>query len=207
VCDEPRGDPGFAASVSYHAYNCSRVNLDFGYVDELDSEAIGEPGNRVFRIRARSGERTVSLWLEKQQLQALSLAIRQMLDQAAHSAQPGPDLDPAIPMQDFPQDASLDIRVGRLALGWDDSAQRVILQAYELGAPDDEPAAFSCHTSAEHAIAFCDVSDSVVAGGRPLCFLCREPIGPEGHACVRSNGHKKDDIPTLEGDDEAEGED
>ena len=181
--------------------------MDFGYVDELDSEAIGEPGNRVFRIRARSEDRTASLWLEKQQLQALSLAIRQMLEQAEHSAEPGPDLDPAIPMQDFPLEASLDFRVGRLALGWDDSAQRVILQAYELGAADDDPAAFSCHTSAEHSLAFCDVADSVVAGGRPLCFLCREPVGPEGHACVRANGHKKDEIPTLDEGEEGEGED
>ena len=97
--------------------------MDFGYVNELDSEAIGEPGNRVFRIRARSEDRTASLWLEKQQLQALSLAIRQMLEQAAHSAEPGPDLDPAIPMQDFPLEASLDFRVGRLALGWDGRSQ------------------------------------------------------------------------------------
>ena len=181
--------------------------MDFGYVDELDSEAIGEPGNRVFRIRARSEDRAASLWLEKQQLQALSLAIRQMLEQAEHSSEPGPDVVPAIPMQDFPLQASLDFRVGRLALGWDDSAQRVVLQVYELGADDDDPAAFSCQTSAEHAIAFCDQADSVVAGGRPLCFLCREPIDAGGHSCVRSNGHKKDEIPSLGDEEEPAGED
>lgn len=184
-------------------YNCE---VDFKYINELDAEAIGEPGNRVFRLRARSDNLTASLWLEKQQLQALSLAIRQVLEQAHHSAEPGPDIDPAIPMEGFPLTPSVDFRVGRLALGWDDSAQRLVLQAYPLGSGDEESAGFSCLTSAEHAMAFCDLADATVAGGRPLCSLCREPMDPVGHACVRSNGHRKEAIPSVDEEEEDEDE-
>ncbi|MEX2238635.1 MAG: DUF3090 family protein [Dehalococcoidia bacterium] len=176
--------------------------MDFGYVDEIDAEAIGEPGNRVFRVRARGGAQTASLWLEKQQLQALSLAIRQILEQAQHSAQPGPDTIRPIPMPDFPLNPSVDFRVGRLALGWDDSRQRLIIQAYEVGAADDDPPTFSCLTSAEHAMAFCDQAEATVSAGRPICFLCHESMEPEGHACVRSNGHKRETIPPLADDDD-----
>lgn len=181
--------------------------MDFEYVNELDSEAIGEPGNRVFRVRARAEKMTASLWLEKQQLQALSLAIRQVLEQAQHTAVPGPDIDPAIPMEDFPLTPSVDFRVGRLALGWDDSKQKVVLQAYPLGDNDEEAAGFSCLTSAERALAFCDLADATVAGGRPLCSLCREPMGPGGaHNCVRSNGHRKEPIPSVDEEEEEEDE-
>ncbi|MPZ23942.1 MAG: DUF3090 family protein [Dehalococcoidia bacterium] len=179
--------------------------MDFGYISELDAEAIGEPGRRTFRIRARDGEMTASLWVEKQQLQALSLAIRRVLEQARHSAEPGAESQPAVPMQDFPSESSLDVRVGRLAIGWDEGSQRVIFQAYGIETPEDDPADFSCFTSAERALAFCDVADTSVAGGRPVCFLCREPIDPGGHACVRSNGHRKETIPLI--DDESEEED
>ncbi len=29
----------------------------------------------------------------------------------------------------------------------------------------------------------------ICAAGRPNCFLCGQPINPEGHACPRANGH------------------
>ena len=36
--------------------------------------------------------------------------------------------------------------------------------------------------TAEEALRIC-------SAGRPLCFLCGQPINPDGHACPRSNGH------------------
>ena len=31
----------------------------------------------------------------------------------------------------------------------------------------------------------------IVASGRPLCPLCENPINPDGHYCVRRNGHAR----------------
>lgn len=47
----------------------------------LEAEAIGEPGQRRFRLIAGVGLDLVSLWMEKEQLQALGLAIEQLLEQ------------------------------------------------------------------------------------------------------------------------------
>lgn len=170
--------------------------MDLGFITELDAEAIGEPGHRVFRVRARKGGETASLWLEKQQLQALSLALRQVLEQAR--AHPHGDVAPAVPFPDFPETPSLDLQVGRLALGWDERSQRTVLQAFEAETPEDAAPAFACVTSAERALAFCELADTVCAAGRPICFLCREPINPGGHTCVRANGHRGEALPPVD---------
>lgn len=178
--------------------------MDFGFVTELDAEAIGEPGQRVFRVRVRKEGHSASLWLEKQQLQALSLALRQVLEQTDPRPRPHGDLAPAIPLRDFPEKPSLDLHVGRLALGWDDSNRRIVLQVFAVEAPEDAAPSFSCMTSAEHILAFCELADTVCAAGRPICFLCRQPINPEGHTCVRSNGHRGEAVPREEGEEKEE---
>ena len=53
--------------------------IDFGMVDAVDAEAIGDPGQRTFRIRVRSGANYAALWLEKEQLSALGRGISQLL--------------------------------------------------------------------------------------------------------------------------------
>ena len=45
-------------------------------------EAIGEPGKRRFRLMAIVGGDTHIVWMEKQQVQALGLALEQVLVQA-----------------------------------------------------------------------------------------------------------------------------
>jgi uncharacterized repeat protein (TIGR03847 family) len=32
---------------------------------------------------------------------------------------------------------------------------------------------------------------TLVTSGRPACPLCGRPIDPEGHMCIKTNGHKK----------------
>src|SRR6478609_11670539 len=44
-------------------------------------EAIGEPGQRRFRLVALIDGTTCVIWMEKQQLQALGIALEQVLDQ------------------------------------------------------------------------------------------------------------------------------
>src|SRR5262249_22530542 len=53
--------------------------IDFGLVDAVDAEAIGEPGRRTFRVRARAGDQYAALWIEKEQLTALGRGISSLL--------------------------------------------------------------------------------------------------------------------------------
>ena len=169
------------------------ATYDFGPVDALDAEAIGVPGKRTFRIRAWKDQAAASLWLEKQQLLALSLALRQVMAQVGQNPQPGPALT-----RPFPDHPTVDMKLGRLALGRDEDSDHLILWAHEAGSGEDAPPNFSCHFTWEQALAFCERAEAVCTAGRPICPLCSEPIDPEGHACVRSNGHSQHEIPPLE---------
>ena len=46
----------------------------------MQAQAIGEPGHRTFRLMVESSDgRAAALWVEKEQLQALGLAVEQLL--------------------------------------------------------------------------------------------------------------------------------
>ena len=166
---------------------------DFGPVDALDAEAIGVPGKRTFRIRAWKDQDTASLWLEKQQLLALSLALRQVMAQTGQTPEPRPPLT-----RPFPDQPTADMKVGRLALGRDEDSGHLILWAHEIGSGEDAPANFSCHFDWNQALGVCERAEAVCAAGRPICPLCGEPSDPKGHVCVRSNGHSSEQVPPRE---------
>ena len=174
--------------------------LDLGRVSSLEAEAIGEPGQRTFRLRVSSGEHTASLWLEKEQLQALALALMRLLVQMGQ-----PEYIPAAgtvanPLSPFPEEPSLDLKVGRLGLGLDQTEGNIVLFAYETEEGEDEPeesdeaeAVLACRAAPAQCRDLVAMIEGIIAAGRPLCRLCLAPIDPEGHVCARSNGHRSDE--------------
>jgi len=160
---------------------------DFGRVEALEPEAIGAPGKRTFRLRARSDRECASLWLEKEQLAQLTLALRELL------ARTGAD-DPAAPRVDsagFPANDDVEFKIGRLGIGYDERRRMVVLFAYEIAEEEDEQASptFACQASPAQCRGFAERAEEVISAGRPVCFLCGAPIDPEGHVCPRANGH------------------
>jgi uncharacterized repeat protein (TIGR03847 family) len=173
-------------------------------VSNLEAEAIGTPGQRSFRLRISSGGRTASAWLEKEQLQALALALMRLLVQMGQ-----PEYIPAAgavanPLSAFPEKPSLDFKVGHLGLGLDHADESIVLFAYDVESEEDpeeetEPeqeeseqaeAVLSCRASPAQCRDLVAMIEGVVAAGRPICHLCLAPIDPEGHVCARSNGHR-----------------
>ena len=65
----------------------SGAEHDLGSVDGFEVEAIGERGQRRFRLRLTANGETASLWIEKEQVQALSNAIEQVLVQHRKEAE------------------------------------------------------------------------------------------------------------------------
>ena len=179
--------------------------LDFGRVNSLEAEAIGEPGQRTFRLRVSSGQRTASLWLEKEQLQALALALMRLLVQMGQ-----PEYIPAAgavpnPLSPFPEQASLDLKVGRLGLGLDQTEGNIALFAYEVEESEEEPeepeqpeqpetdAVLACRAAPAQCRDLVAMIEGIIAAGRHICRLFLGPIDPEGHVCARSNGHRSED--------------
>lgn len=175
------------------------MTVNFGYARRINAEALGAPGQRTFRIRLEGAEgETASLWIEKEQVQALEMALRQMLAQLEHQPEAPPD------MAGFPQDPEVEFKVGRMSMGYDHTDGRVVLQVYELSQGDDEDPEIATKLSAEQCGVLRSQLTDIIAGGRPICPLCDSPIDAGGHACIRSNGHRDEPIPEIDGEDELE---
>jgi uncharacterized repeat protein (TIGR03847 family) len=167
---------------------------------------VGEPGERTFYLQATGSGRTVSVALEKVQVQALAEKLEELLNEVRRR-QGGSSAVPAEAPSDLEDVAPLDapieeeFRVGTLALAWDEDASQVIIEAQSV--VDQEGAAEEAVVETEFtgdllrvrispaaARSFAKRSQRVVAAGRPPCPLCGNPLDPQGHICPRQNGHR-----------------
>lgn len=181
----------------------------FDTPDRFVTGTIGEPGNRTFFLQARHGSRIVSVSLEKIQVAALAERLDALLDElerrGIESAGPdGTSTRDALPLDEPLNEA---FRATTLSLGWDGTADLVLVEA-RAGSEDDEededdeatmvvesdddpdgPDLLRVRLSASAARGFVERALRVLSSGRPPCPLCGEPLDPQGHLCPRRNGH------------------
>jgi uncharacterized repeat protein (TIGR03847 family) len=167
--------------------------------ERIQVEAVGEPGSRRFRLLSIVNGQTYAVWMEKQQVQALGLALEQMLERL-------PEAGPALPdhpgLAEFDRETRKQFRVGRMELGYDESEDRIVVVAHDLNSQDDADAAFACRMTREQARDLSAEAAAVVAAGRPRCTMCGEPMDPEGHVCPQQNGHFRHDLEIVDDDEE-----
>lgn len=169
--------------------------IDLQPVTHITTDAIGQPGKRIFYIQAWQGTRTVTLIVEKIQIQSLAVGLEQFLteiqERYPNLSQDSPEYDESRMRIQPPVDPMF--RVGELGLGYDMENDLVVLVAREL-VGDDEDAEqsrtvrFWC--TRDQIRAMCQWGMEVASRGRPLCPQCGEPMDPEGHFCPKKNGHK-----------------
>jgi uncharacterized repeat protein (TIGR03847 family) len=157
---------------------------DFGPVVRLDAEARGVPGRRTFRLLIANEREFASLPIEKEQLQALGLAIEQLLAQVQDTTGEG-----EIPTGPPPLSETYEMPIGRLGLGFDESSDLFVIVAYGPETAEDESPDFVCRANRRMMKALSAQIEEIVAAGRPRCPLCGAPMDPSGHVCVRQNGH------------------
>lgn len=164
-------------------------------VSHITTDAIGQPGKRVFYLQAWQSARTVTLILEKVQIQTLSIGVEQFL---AEISTRFPNLPAAVgeydekAMQINPPVDPL-FRVGEIGLGFDADQDMAVLVVRELLAEDqpaEEARVVRLWCTRSQLLAMCHWGMEVVSRGRPLCPQCGEPMEPEGHFCPKKNGHK-----------------
>jgi uncharacterized repeat protein (TIGR03847 family) len=169
--------------------------IDLQPVTHITTDAIGQPGKRVFYLQGWQDERTITLIVEKIQIQSLAIGVEQFLVEVIEKY---PELTEASAEYD---ESNMHItppvdplfRVGELGLGYDVDNDLVVLITRELVAEGGDPAEanvvrFWC--TRQQIRALCKWGMEVASRGRPLCPQCGEPIGPEGHFCPKKNGHK-----------------
>lgn len=157
-----------------------------GDAQALRVEALGQPGQRRFRVLAAIDGETHILWMEKQQVQALGLALEQLLEQlpgapilSAGEALPGV----------FDEDTRNQFRVGRIEIAFDEAIERIIIVAHDIEQEEDEQPTLAVRISRDQARSISADAAHVVAQGRPRCPMCGAPMDPEGHVCPQQNGH------------------
>lgn len=178
-----------------------RIEIDLNPITHLTTDAIGQPGQRVFYIQGRTEEREVTVIVEKVQIQTLALGVEDFL---AEILQRYPDLpsvtadyDETMMHIEPPVDPLF--RVGELGLAYDSDQDLAVLVAREIQAADSEGEPVESEEESSVVRFWCTRSQLSVLGrwglevsgrGRPVCPYCGQPMEPEGHFCPKRNGHK-----------------
>lgn len=171
------------------------VRYDFKSVTRLEAEALGQPGQRTFRLIAASdrGE-TAVLWIEKEQLQALGEAIDRLLAQVGprrtRRLDAGPQ--PPRPVAALLDPPTVEFKIGQLGLGYDVEENRCLLIAHDIEElSEGSSPVLRCLISQGQFRHLSEQIASIMASGRPLCPMCGLPLSDSPHFCPPSNGHLK----------------
>jgi uncharacterized repeat protein (TIGR03847 family) len=174
------------------------LTIDLGLARAVQAQAFGEPGQRTFRLRVLGEDRRcASLWMEKEHLQALSLALTQILEQLAPKQETA-----AAPADPFPESDDHEFRIGRISIGYDSGDRSVVLGTYAWGADDEMEPVLRVRIRHSHCTGLNEELRSVIAAGRPICPLCDVAIDASGHVCVRTNGHTQQPLPSGDSEDD-----
>ncbi len=168
------------------------VYYDFDEVDAFTVGAVGRPGQRLFMFQARRGRERVTVKCEKQQAAAIADYLRKLLHDL-----PPPDDRPMPGALELTEPVEAAFVLGPIGLGYDRSADRVVLQLDEFVPVDDEGEPDSEAVDGRSRVrvfltrgqvaALCDQAEGLVAAGRPPCMWCNLPMDPDGHICPRMN--------------------
>jgi uncharacterized repeat protein (TIGR03847 family) len=169
--------------------------IDLRPVTHITTDAIGQPGKRVFYIQAWQGERTITLIVEKLQIQSLAVGLEQFLTELTQQFPNLPESSGSYDEEKMHIHPPVDplFRTGELGLGYNAEDDQVVLIAREQVAEDQNPddatvVRFWCTRSQLRAMSQWGME--VASHGRPICNQCGEPIDPEGHFCPKKNGHR-----------------
>jgi len=172
-----------------------RIEIELDPVTVLTTDAIGQPGQRVFYLQGRDEQQIVTLLVEKIQIQSLASGVTQFMKELNERF---PGLEPT--SESYTEDEMhieppVDplFRVGEVGLAYDSERDMTCLivrevLSDEISEEDAGVVRFWCTRS--QLLALCAWGVEVAARGRPICPQCGEPMDPSGHFCPKKNGHK-----------------
>ncbi len=183
------------------------MSVDLGLVSVLGVDAVGQPGQRRFRLFLRAVHGSAVIWLEKEQLAGLAEALDRTLalitegqilrTEAWAGAKPTVEGIPA----DFPRYPTYDVQMGQMRLSFDeeDMSFSLLVTPLDIILERGEEAedavldndSFSFQFRQQQAQELSTTIQIVISSGRPVCPLCHAPLDGGPHACVKQNGHRE----------------
>ena len=170
--------------------------IELDDVDGLGTGAVGEPGQRAFYIQARTEATQLTVLVEKEQVALLAAEAVAFLDKIADDY---PELPFEIPTtQSVLREPTVPLFRARLiGLGFDPERELVLIELRERADDeaeepadddtDDEGYVARIYATRAQVRAMAARGIEAVAGGRPPCPLCEQPMDPSGHTCPRWN--------------------
>ena len=169
--------------------------IELDDVDGLGTGAVGAPGQRAFYIQARTEHTQLTVLVEKEQVDLLSTEAVAFLDKIADKY---PELQFDLPQtQSALREPTVPLFRARLiGLGFDPERELVLLELRERSeeeeevadeTEDDEGYVARIYATRAQVRAMAARGAEAVAGGRPPCPLCEQPMDPSGHRCPRWN--------------------
>lgn len=173
-------------------------HIDINPASFITVGTIGPPGQRTFFLQASQGSRVISLIIEKEHAQALALAIDRALEELAMSYPTGQtEVEFLDTNMSLLEPVTPEFRVGQIGLGYDERVDRLVIVAQELLPPStsgeqaESPTLARIWGSRAQMRTLSRHAKAVVAAGRPTCPMCGRPMDPDGHFCIRRNGHQR----------------
>jgi len=108
--------------------------IELDPVDRITADAIGDPGERTFYLQARKNDQLVTILLEKQQVQLLAASIVEILSRVGKETGEGP----AEEAMGLEEPLLPEWRAGRLAIGYQEERDLVLLELEEVVPGEDE---------------------------------------------------------------------
>ncbi len=162
---------------------------EYAEVTHLLAYAVGVPGKRTFFLGIGKKGNWLRIWLEKEHLQALAIAIDQLfftlskekikLPQSDAVASPADDIARELPA------AELDLI--QMTLGYDQGTATLEISAQRSGSQEEDLVEVHCRVTLAQLKGLGEQVKKVCAAGRPLCPICGGPIDQTGHVCPKQN--------------------
>jgi uncharacterized repeat protein (TIGR03847 family) len=196
------------------------MSMELGALEILGAAVVGEPGQRRFYLYVQSRRGSAVIWMEKEQLNRLSLTLDQVLAQLTEGqvlrteAQVGGHSAPVGLPADFLKAPEYDFRSSQMGLTYNERDEMFTFTitpveiVLEVGVEEPtvllrEDDAISFLFTQKQAQQLASAIAAQMSGGRPVCPLCQTPLDGGPHACVKQNGYHEI-VQVLEEDDEEE---
>jgi len=172
-----------------------RTEIEIDPVTRLTTDAIGQPGQRVFFLQAEGAASSVTVLIEKVQVQTLGIGVEHFFTELAERF---PDLPAASEVYNEEQmriEPPTDplFRVGEIGLAYDADRDMVCLVVNEIlseEVSEEDAGVVRLWSTRSQLLALTAWGKELATRGRPLCPQCGEPMDPAGHFCPKKNGHK-----------------
>lgn len=157
-------------------------------VENIECVSSGDPGNRTFYFIAENKYSKVKIWLEKEQLIALALLLKNL-----HNSNKNHVEDDSY--EEYPGNFDLDVKAidFSLDLNRDSDRYELYIECVKTDEEELETLSVNIFLDQQKAKGLGDQAIKICAAGRKKCPLCSLPKdldgSCDGNPCVKRNGH------------------